>query len=374
MTVPLWVWATVIAGLIAIFAASLLIGRKAHEITVGEAARWVAGYVTLAVLFGLGIWVTAGGDYAGQFFAGYVTEYALSVDNLFVFAIILTAFRVPRELQGRVVLIGIGIALVLRGGLIAAGSALIHSFSWVFYLFGAFLIVTAVNLARGNEHAESAEPRSVTMLRKIIPISDGYVGGAFLVRQDGRRMATPLLAVILALGTTDVVFALDSIPAIFGLTKEAFLVFTANAFALLGLSELYFVLGALLDRLRYLGKGLSLILLFIGVKLILEALAENTLPFLAGGQPLSWAPDISPALSLAVVAAILAVTVVASVAVSRVEQRRALAAARGPESGRAGTHPRAGDGGMRPVPPPRDGAEPEPVAEPGRGRRGEPLA
>jgi len=327
MNVPLWVWVVVIAGIIAIFAVSLLFGRKAHLITVGEAARWVAGYVCLAVLFGLGIWATAGSSYAGQFFAGYITEYALSVDNLFVFAIILTSFRVPRELQGKVVLIGIAIALVLRGGLIAAGSALIHSFSWVFYLFGVFLVITAINLARNKEESDAEEPKTVTLLRRIMPISDGYVGGRYLVRQAGRRMATPLLAVILALGTTDIVFALDSIPAIFGLTKEAFLVFTANAFALLGLSELYFVLGALLDRLRYLGKGLSLILLFIGVKLILEALAENSLPFLAGGEPISWAPEISPALSLVVVGSILAVTVIASLVASRVEHRRAMASA-----------------------------------------------
>ncbi len=321
MNVPIWVWAVVVAGIVAIFTVSLVFGRKAHLITVGEAARWVGGYVLLAVLFGLSVLITAGSDYAGQFFAGYVTEYALSVDNLFVFAIILTAFRVPREMQGKVVLIGIGIALVLRAGLIAAGSALIHSFSWVFYLFGAFLVITAINLARGGENT-TEEPKSVTLLRRVLPISDGYVGDKYLVRQDGKRMATPLLAVILALGTTDIVFALDSIPAIFGLTTEAFLVFTANAFALLGLSELYFVLGALLDRLRYLGKGLSLILLFIGVKLILEALAENTLPFVAGGQPVGWAPEISPGLSLVVVGSILAVTVAASMVVSGRERRR----------------------------------------------------
>ncbi len=328
MNVPVWVWAAVIVGVAAIFVVSLLFGRKAHLITVGEAARWVAGYVTLAVLFGLGILVTNGADYAGQFFAGYITEYALSVDNLFVFAIILTSFRVPRQLQGKVVLIGIAIALVLRGGLIAAGSALIHSFSWVFYLFGAFLVITAINLARNKEESDTEEPKTVTLLRRVMPISDGYVGDRYLVRQNGKRMATPLLAVILALGTTDIVFALDSIPAIFGLTKEAFLVFTANAFALLGLSELYFVLGALLDRLRYLGKGLSLILLFIGVKLILEALAENSLPWVAGGEPISWAPEISPALSLTVVGSILAVTVIASLLASRVERRRALAVRR----------------------------------------------
>lgn len=328
MSVPLWVWITVLVAIAAIFVVSLIFGRKAHEIAVAEAATWVSGYVALAGLFGLGIWLTAGGDYAGQFFAGYVTEYALSVDNLFVFAIILTAFRVPRPLQGKVVLIGIGIALLLRGGLIAAGAALIHSFSWIFYLFGAFLLVTGVNLLRSRPEAEPEEPASVRLLRRVMPMSPDYVGGRFLVRHEGRRVATPLLAVIVALGVTDVVFALDSIPAIFGLTKEGFLVFTANAFALLGLSEMYFLLGALLDRLRFLGKGLAVILLFIGVKLVFEAMAGNSLPFLAGGKPIDWAPEISPGASLIVVGSVLAVTVIASAAVSAIEQRRRIAAAR----------------------------------------------
>ncbi len=327
MIVPLWVWIAVVVAIAAIFVVSLLFGRTAHLITVGEAARWVAGYVCLAGLFGLGILFTAGSRFAGEFFAGYVTEYALSVDNLFVFAIILTAFRVPREFQGKVVLIGIGIALVLRAGLIAGGAALISRFSWVFYLFGLFLVIASVNMAREKE-VTVAEPRSVRILRRILPMSADYVGGRFLVRQEGRIRVTPLLAVILALGVTDLVFALDSIPAIFGLTKQAFLVFTANAFALLGLSEMYFLLGALLDRLRYLGRGLSVILLFIGLKLISEALAENSLPFIAGGGHVDWAPDIGPGVSLAVVGGILLVTVVASVVAARVEQRRAVAAAR----------------------------------------------
>jgi tellurite resistance protein TerC len=328
LTVPFWVWAVVVVGIAAIFTASLIFGRKAHTITPGEAARWVSGYVTLGVLFGLGIWLFAGGDYAGQFFAGYVTEYALSVDNLFVFAILLAAFRVPRELQGKVVLIGIGIALVLRGGLIAVGAALISSFSWVFYLFGAFLVITAVNLARQRAEESHEEPRTVSLLRRFLPISDGYHGGKYLVQLNGRRMATPLMAVILALGVTDLMFALDSIPAIFGLTKEPFLVFTANAFALLGLSELYFLLGALLDRLRYLSKGLALILLFIGIKLVLEAMAQNSLPFIAGGEPIGWAPHITPGVSLAIVGSILLVTVVGSLVASLMEERRAFAAAR----------------------------------------------
>jgi tellurite resistance protein TerC len=345
--VPFWVWAVVVVGIAAIFTASLIFGRKAHTITAGEAARWVAGYVTLGVVFGLGVWLFSGGDYAGQFFAGYVTEYALSVDNLFVFAILLAAFRVPRELQGKVVLIGIGIALVLRGGMIAIGAALISTFSWVFYLFGLFLVITAVNLARQRGEESHQEPKTVSLLRRFLPISDDYVGARYLVRLDGKRMVTPLLAVILALGVTDLIFALDSIPAIFGLTKEPFLVFTANAFALLGLSELYFLLGALLDRLRYLSRGLSLILLFIGVKLILEAMAQNSLPFIAGGEPIGWAPHITPGMSLAIVGSILLVTVVASLVASQAERRRAIAAAR--ERGRRAAQR---DGARVPPPPP----------------------
>lgn len=322
MNVPVWIWIAVVIGVMVIFGISLYFGRKAHAITVREAAIWVAGYVTLACLFGLGIYLTSGSDYAGQFFAGYVTEYALSVDNLFVFAIILQSFRVPKELQGKVVLIGIGIALVLRGGLIAAGAALIHSFAWVFYIFGAFLLVTGANLLRSKHEDAAKEPGSVRLLRRVMPMTPDYVGDQYLVKVDGKRLATPLLAVIVALGFTDVVFALDSIPAIFGLTREAFLVFTANAFALLGLSEMYFLLGALLDRLRFLGKGLALILLFIGSKMILETLADNSLPFIASGKPVPGIPHITTTMSLSVVGGILALTVLASLIASEVDRRR----------------------------------------------------
>ena len=319
MNVPLWVWISVLVGIAAIFTVSLIFGRKAHVISVAEASKWVTAYVCLAVLFGIGVFIVAGPQYGGEFFAGYATEYALSIDNLFVFVILLTSFAVPRELQGRVVLIGIMIALVLRGALIAVGAVLISTFSWVFYLFGLFLVITAWRLAREKRAAEddSKEPGTVALLRRFLPVSEKYNGTTMTIRVDGKKLFTPMFAVILALGVTDVLFALDSIPAIFGLTKEPFLVFTANAFALLGLSELYFLLGALLQRLVYLSKGLALILGFIGVKLIFEALAGNSLPFINGGEPVPWAPEISPALSLIVVISILAVTVVASLLASR---------------------------------------------------------
>ena len=322
MNLPLWVWIAVIVGIAAIFTVSLIFGRKAHVISVAEASKWVAAYVCLAVLFGIGVFVFAGPQYGGEFFAGYATEYALSIDNLFVFVILLTSFAVPRELQGRVVLIGIMIALVLRGALIAVGAVLISTFSWVFYLFGLFLVITAWRLAREkHDEDDSKEPGTVALLRRFLPVSEQYNGTKMTIRIDGKKLFTPMFAVILALGVTDVLFALDSIPAIFGLTKEPFLVFTANAFALLGLSELYFLLGALLQRLVYLSKGLALILGFIGVKLIFEALAGNSLPFINGGEPVPWAPHISPALSLIVVISILAVTVVASLLASRRGER-----------------------------------------------------
>jgi tellurite resistance protein TerC len=324
----MWVWIVVCLGIAAIFVVSLVLGRRAHVITAGEAAKWVIFYVFLGVLFGIGIWIFSGSTYAGQFFAGYVTEYALSVDNLFVFAILLAAFRVPRPLQGRVVLIGIGIALVLRGALIAVGAALISTFSWVFYLFGLFLVITAIQVARERHDGEHPppEPKTVAWMKRTLPLSDDFHGTKFTVRKSGKLLATPLLAVVLALGITDLMFALDSIPAIFGLTQEPFLVFTANAFALLGLSELYFLLGALLQRLRYLSLGLGVILLFIGIKLILQALADNNLPFLNNGEPFSWAPHITPGTSLAVVGGILAVTVGASLVATRRDNRLAASA------------------------------------------------
>ena len=237
MNVPLWVWIAVIVGIAAIFTVSLIFGRKAHVISVAEASKWVAAYVSLAVLFGIGVFIFAGPQYGGEFFAGYATEYALSIDNLFVFVILLTSFAVPRELQGRVVLIGVMIALVLRSALIAVGAVLISTFSWVFYLFGLFLVITVWRLAKEkhDEEDDSKEPGTVALLRRFLPVSEQYNGTKMTIRIDGKKLFTPMFAVILALGVTDLLFALDSIPAIFGLTKEPFLVFTANAFALLGL-------------------------------------------------------------------------------------------------------------------------------------------
>ncbi|HLU60075.1 MAG TPA: TerC family protein [Pseudonocardia sp.] len=320
MNVPVWLWFATIGGLAAIIVADLLlVDHKPHTVTVKEATRWVVFYIALAVAFGLGIWYFAGGTYAGEFFAGYITEYSLSVDNLFVFVIIMSSFAVPSIHQHRVLLVGIVIALVMRGLFIAVGAAAINALSWVFYIFAAFLVYTAVNMVRqgvGHEDEEWSEPRVVRFVRRMLPVTQDYHGSKVTIRLDGKRWVTPMLIVMIAIGLTDLLFALDSIPAIFGLTQEPYLVFTANAFALMGLRQLYFLLGGLLSRLVYLSYGLAVILAFIGVKLVLHALHENELPFINGGEPVP-VPEVGIGLSLSVIIGVLAITTVASLLASR---------------------------------------------------------
>ncbi|WP_112272624.1 TerC family protein [Lentzea terrae] len=314
MNVPAWMWIATIVGLLVLLAVDLVIvDRKPHEVTIGEAARWVTFYVAMAALFGLGIWYFSGGQYATEFFAGYITEYSLSVDNLFIFLIIMTTFKVPAIHQHKVLLIGILLALVMRGIFIALGAALIAQFSWVFFIFGAFLIYTGWQLARENhdEEEEYKENLMLRMVRKVFPVTPDFHGSKSFIKIDGRRFVTPMFIVMVAIGSTDLLFALDSIPAIFGLTKEPFLVFTANAFALMGLRQLYFLLGGLLAKLVYLSIGLSVILGFIGVKLILEALHTNSLWFLNGGEPFH-VPTIGIEVSLSVIVGVLAITTIAS--------------------------------------------------------------
>jgi tellurite resistance protein TerC len=323
MDVANWVWGATLVGLVGLLLIDLaIVGRRPHEPSVRESSLWVAFYVGLAVLFGLGIWATDGGRYAGEFFAGWLTEYSLSVDNIFVFVIILARFAVPRAYQQKVLLFGIVVALIMRGGFIAAGGAAVERFVWVFYLFGGFLIFTAIKLARHGEddEADFRENPLIRWSRRILPLSDSYDSPSLtttkIVNGRSRRLFTPLLIVMIAIGTTDLIFALDSIPAIFGLTKEPYLVFTANVFALMGLRQLYFLLGGLLDRLTYMSVGLSVVLGFIGVKLVLEALHGNDLPFLNDGQPIPvWVPSIW--VSLAFIVGTLAVTTVWSVVSSR---------------------------------------------------------
>jgi tellurite resistance protein TerC len=324
--VDTWVWWTTAAVTIGVLVFDVvIIGRRPHEPSMRETGTYLAIYVGLAVAFGIGVWVFAGHRYGAEFFAGWLTEYSLSVDNLFIFIIIMAKLAVPRELQQSALMIGIVIALILRGVFIFVGAAAIEQFSWVFYIFGLFLIFTAVQLAREGDEEEGGydEPRVVRFVRSRFPVSESYHGVKLAVVENGKRFLTPMMIVILSLGMTDLIFALDSIPAIYGLTEEPYLVFTANVFALMGLRQLYFLIGDLLQRLVYLSYGLAFLLFFIGVKLTLHAMHENELPFINGGEHISWAPEIPIWLSLSVIVGTLVITAVASLAKTRSDERAA---------------------------------------------------
>jgi len=304
----------------------VVIARRPHEPTMGEAARHLAFFVGLAVVFGVALWIFAephalSRDPGPEFFAGWLTEYSLSVDNLFIFIIIMANFAVPRQLQQTALMIGIVLALLMRGVFILVGAAAINEFSWIFYVFGAFLLWTAVKLAReganDDDQDEYEENRLVRFAERHLPATKEYDGPRLLTRENGKRLVTPMFLVVLTLGTTDLLFALDSIPAIYGLTSDPYIVFTANVFALMGLRQLYFLIGGLLQRLIYLSYGLAILLAFIGAKLVLHAMHENELPFVNGGEPVSWAPDIPIWLSLVVIVGTLAVTAGVSLLASR---------------------------------------------------------
>ncbi|GAA4524181.1 MULTISPECIES: TerC family protein [Nonomuraea] len=323
MTEPLWAWIVVIGGLLIVLAVDLWIVDRgeAREFSMRQAGAWVSFYVTLAVIFGVILWFTSGPEKSGEFFAGYITEYSLSVDNLFVFFIIMSRFAVPKAYQHKVLLIGILLALVMRGIFIALGAAALERFGWLFYVFGAFLIYTAINIIRGHLKGEAEEVNENLLLRWVrrsLPTTEGYVGSKITVKIDGKRMVTPMLIVMIAIGSTDLLFALDSIPAIFGLTTDPFIVFTANAFALMGLRQLYFLLGGLLQKLVYISYGLAFILGFIGVKLVLEALHSSGV---------SWAPHIPIWVSLTVIGSTMVITTVASLIKARVDMRKSVKAA-----------------------------------------------
>lgn len=311
MDVPAIVWWLTIVGIVGLLLFDFVFHvRKAHIPTLREAAVWSSVYVGIAILFGVGVWVFGGPVMGTEYFAGYITEKALSVDNLFVFLIIMASFKVPRADQQKVLLFGIVFALIARTGFIFLGAALINSFAWIFYLFGAILLYTAVSLLRGHDEEEK-ENVMVRLARRFLHTSEHYDGDKLFTYEDGKRVLTPMLLVMVAIGGTDILFALDSIPAIFGLTENTFIVFTATAFSLMGLRQLYFLIDGLLDRLVYLSYGLAAILAFIGVKLVLHALHENNVPFLNGGQPFE-VYEISTGLSLGVILGVLTVTVVAS--------------------------------------------------------------
>jgi len=318
-----WIWEVTLGLTVVFFIFDVWhMRRNPHEPTMKECLRALSFYVGAAVAFGVGVWYIAGSRYGGEFFAGWLTEYSLSIDNLFIFIIIMGKFAVPRQYQQSALMIGIILALVMRGIFIAVGAAAINNFSWVFYLFGAFLVLTAVNLAREGHEDEQGydEPRLVGWVRKHLPVGEEWNGVKFSIKENGKRVLTPMAMVVITLGMTDLLFALDSIPAIYGLTQEPYLVLTANVFALMGLRQLYFLIGGLLQRLVYLSYGLACLLLFIGVKLILHAMHENELPFVNGGEHIGWAPEIPIWLSLLVILGTLVVTAVASLASDRAKR------------------------------------------------------
>jgi TerC family integral membrane protein len=297
-------WAATIGLVVALLTIDLLVsGRRPHAVGFREALGWSLFYIAVALAFGVVFGLMAGWGFGAQYFAGYVVEKSLSVDNLFVFVVIMTTFAVPAEHQQKVLTIGIVLALVLRGIFIALGAALLAAFSFMFLVFGLLLVATAIQLFRHRDQDPSVEDNVlVAIARRRLPFTDRYHDGRLVTRVNGRRMLTPLFVVLLAIGTSDILFALDSIPAIFGISREGFVVFAANAFALLGLRALFFLVSGLLDRLVYLSVGLSLILAFIGVKLGLH-----------WAHGLSDAvPEIATSTSLAVIVVILAVTTVAS--------------------------------------------------------------
>jgi tellurite resistance protein TerC len=329
VTVPAYVWWLTIAVIVGLLVFDFFFHvRKAHIPTLREATVWSAAYVGIAILFGAVVWVFGGTKMGTEYFAGYVTEKALSVDNLFVFLIIMSSFKVPRADQQKVLLFGIVFSLLARTGFIFLGAALINAFAWVFYLFGLILLITAGNLVKpGGEDSYSQDNIVMRVVRRVFHASDTYDGDKLFTVVDGRRALTPMLLVMVAIGGTDILFALDSIPAIFGLTQSVFLVFTATAFSLLGLRQLYFLIDGLLDRLIYLSYGLAAILAFIGVKLILHALHENNVPFINDGEPVN-VVEIGTGLSLSVIIGLLVVTVVASLLSPKGRAQNSVSAAR----------------------------------------------
>ena len=359
MNVPAWGWSLTI-GLMAVFLIVdvFVIARRPHVPTTAEASRHLAFFVGAAAAFGLFVWYEWGGQFAGEFYAGWLTEYSLSVDNLFVFLLIMSSFKVPLKLQQSALMTGIVIAIVLRGIFIALGAVVINAYAWVFYIFGAFLIYTAFKLATGDgddDDDEYHENRLLVFIEKRFPATKEFHGTSLTILQNGKRLLTPMAIVILALGTTDLLFALDSIPAIYGLTKEPYLVLTANIFALMGLRQLYFLIGGLLKKLVYLSIGLAVLLAFIGVKLILHALHENNLPFVNGGRPLEGVPDIPIAVSLGAIMAILGLTTVLSLWKSRRDT------AGGDAVGGSAIEP-ASDPARHPAPDPASHPAPDPTS------------
>ena len=329
MDVPFWVWALTVAGIVAMLGFDF-VGhvRTPHAPSLKEAGTWSAIYVGIAVLFGLGVFVFGGATPGGEYFAGYITEKSLSVDNLFVFVLIMASFGVPRIAQQKVLLFGITFALVLRTIFILIGAAAIENYSWVFWIFGGILIYTAVVQARSGGHngdEEYKENAVLRLVRRVVPTTEEHHGDKMTVKLDGKRFITPLAIALIAIGSADIIFAVDSIPAIFGLTQDTYLVFAANAFSLLGLRQLFFLIDGLLDRLVYLAYGLAVILAFIGAKLVIHAMHTNELSWINGGEHITAIPEIPTWLSLAVILVTLLITTVASLRHDRKVRERRIA-------------------------------------------------
>ena len=290
----------------------LYVARRPHEPSMREAGLWIGFYVALALVFAGLLFALGDAQHGTEFLAGWVTEYSLSVDDLFVFLIIMATFQVPRRYQQEVLMVGIIIALIARAVFIAVGAVAIEHLTWEFYIFGAFLLWTAWQQLKDDGGDEESEPGVVARLTRRLNVAPDYDGNRLRTTVDGRRMFTPMVVVFITIGLTDVMFAVDSIPAIFGLTQNWFIVLTANIFALMGLRQLYFLLGGLMDRLVFLKHGLAFILAFIGVKLVFHALHENELPFINGGHPVTAVPEISTFVSLGVIVGTLVLATVAS--------------------------------------------------------------
>jgi tellurite resistance protein TerC len=303
----------------------LLIFKRPHIPSAKESTLFIVFYAALACIFGLLLWQLFSAQRATEFFAGWLTEYSLSLDNLFVFVIIMAKFAVPRKYQQEVLMVGVVLALILRGAFILVGAALIESFSFIFYVFGAFLLYTAWHQAfRSHSDEEESESKLIVWLRKRVEVSKDFDGAKIRTLVNGKKIFTPMLIVFVAIAATDVMFAFDSIPAIFGITEDPFIVFTANVFALMGLRQLYFLLGGLLDRLEYLKYGIAFILAFIGVKLVAHAMHVNELPFINGGEHIEWAPEIPTTVSLGVIVASITISAVASIVVSRYKEKHSV--------------------------------------------------
>jgi len=315
MDVPFWIWAITVAGIVGMLVFDF-VGhvRTPHAPSLREAATWSAVYVGIAVVFGLLVLWFGGATPGSEYFAGYVTEKSLSVDNLFVFVLIMASFGVPRIAQQKVLLFGITFALVLRTVFILVGAAAIENFSWVFWIFGGILIYTAWVQARSGGHSDEQyeENAVLRLVRRVVPTTEEHHGDKMTVKLRGKRYITPLAIALIAIGSADIIFAVDSIPAIFGLTQDTYLVFAANAFSLLGLRQLFFLIDGLLDRLVYLAYGLAVILAFIGAKLVIHAMHTNELSWLNGGEHITAIPEIPTWLSLLVILATLVVTTVTS--------------------------------------------------------------